>query len=47
MFDVGNHLINEHGRQRIGFIRGPKNHPEEKERYQAYEDALISNSIPV
>jgi putative nucleotidyltransferase with HDIG domain len=47
MFDVVNHLINEHGRQRIGFIRGPQNHPEEEERYRAYEDALISNGIQV
>ncbi|MBN1696460.1 MAG: substrate-binding domain-containing protein [Spirochaetales bacterium] len=47
MFEIVNHLVNTHGKQRIAFIRGPKNHPEEEERFRAYEDALVSNGIQV
>jgi DNA-binding LacI/PurR family transcriptional regulator len=40
MHNVVSHVLNIHGRSRVAFIRGPKNHQEAEERYQAYKDAL-------
>jgi DNA-binding LacI/PurR family transcriptional regulator len=39
------HLIEVHGRRRIGFLRGPESHPEANERYRAYVDALSEHGI--
>ncbi len=39
------HLIQEHGRQRIAFIRGPEGQIEAEQRYQAYLDTLKAHSL--
>ena len=40
-----NHLIKVHGKQNIGFIRGPSQSEEAEVRYAAYRDALLANGI--
>ena len=40
-----NHLIEEHRRRRIVFIRGPSGHIGMQKRYQAYLDALSEHAI--
>jgi len=47
MFDVVNHLVTVHGRRHIAFIRGPENHQEANDRYQAYLDVLNEHGIPL
>ncbi len=47
MREVINHLITVHDRRRIAFIRGPANHQEAAERYQAYLDVLKEHDIPI
>jgi DNA-binding LacI/PurR family transcriptional regulator len=45
MRDVVEHLLSEHGRRRIAFVRGPEQHQEAEQRYQAYLDALAEHDI--
>jgi len=40
-----NHLIEVHGKQNIGFIRGPAQSDEAEVRYAAYRDALFEHGI--
>ena len=44
---VVDHLIEEHGRRRIAFIRGPRTHDGFEERYRAYRDSLEAHSFPL
>jgi signal transduction histidine kinase/DNA-binding LacI/PurR family transcriptional regulator/DNA-binding response OmpR family regulator len=46
MREVVSHLINVHHRRKIAFIRGPANHQEANDRYQAYLDVLKEYGIP-
>ena len=46
MREVVTHLITEHNRRRIAFIRGQANHQEAYDRYQAYLDVLKEFDIP-
>jgi DNA-binding LacI/PurR family transcriptional regulator/signal transduction histidine kinase len=46
MYDLVNHMITEHGREKIAFIRGPEQNPEAESRFKAYHDALKKNGIP-
>jgi len=41
------HLIQEHGFQRLAFIRGPEEHYYAQERYRAYLDTLQANNLPL
>lgn len=41
------HLIKEHGRQHIAFVKGPKGHPEAEARFEAYQSALAKSSFTV
>jgi len=41
------HLIQEHGFQRLAFIRGPEEHYYAQERYRAYLDTLQANHLPL
>lgn len=47
MREVVSHLISAHNRRRIAFIRGPANHQEAIDRYQAYLDVLKEYDIPL
>lgn len=40
------HMIKQHGKRKIAFLRGPENHESAQDRYQAYVDALKDNAIP-
>src|SRR5512136_170366 len=40
------HLVKEHGYQRLAFIRGPEEHYYAQERYRAYLDTLQKYHIP-
>ncbi|MBN1525360.1 MAG: substrate-binding domain-containing protein [Spirochaetales bacterium] len=46
MYEMIDHLINVHGRKKIVFIQGPRNHFDSSERFRAYKDALDKNRIP-
>ncbi len=39
------HLLDEGGRRRIAFIRGPEGNREAEERFSAYRDVLLSHGI--
>lgn len=41
------HLIRDHQRRRIAFLRGPKTHVEAERRFQAYLDTLTAHQIPI
>jgi signal transduction histidine kinase/DNA-binding LacI/PurR family transcriptional regulator/AraC-like DNA-binding protein len=41
------HLIKDHGYQRLAFIRGPEEHYYAQERYRAYLDTLQTHDLPV
>lgn len=41
------HLLEEGGRRRIAFIRGPEGNREAEERYSAYRDVLLSHGLGV
>jgi len=43
--DAVQHLVQVHGKQNIGFIRGPAQSDEAEVRYAAYRDALSSHGI--
>jgi len=45
MRSVIKHLIEEHGYQRIAFIRGPQGQTEAEQRFQAYKDELKAHDI--
>jgi PAS domain S-box-containing protein len=47
MYAAVTHLIEQHGYQRIAFIRGPHGHEEADARYKAYQDALTSHGLPL
>lgn len=40
------HLIEEHGRRRIVFLRGPEGHEDSQWRERGYQEALASHDIP-
>lgn len=40
------HLVNEHGRKRIGFVTGPSTNLEAVQRLEKYRDALERHGIP-
>jgi len=40
-----NHLIKEHGKKRIAFIRGPTSNADAEERFDVYCDVLLENNI--
>ncbi len=41
-----NHIIKEHGKRKIAFIRGPEQNSEAQLRYSVYLEALLENDIP-
>jgi signal transduction histidine kinase/DNA-binding LacI/PurR family transcriptional regulator len=41
------HLIKDHGYQRLAFIRGPEEHYYAQERYRAYLDTLQAHNLPL
>lgn len=43
---VIDHLIEDHGRRRIAFIRGPVTHEGCEERYRGYRDSLAAHGLP-
>lgn len=45
--DAVDHLIDSHGYRRIAFIRGPENHREAQDRFQAYLNSLEGHGIAV
>jgi DNA-binding LacI/PurR family transcriptional regulator len=45
MSEAISHLIEEHGRRRIAFVRGPEANQEAEERYSAYRRALADHHI--
>ena len=45
MKSLANHFIREHGCRRIGFIKGPEDHQEAKQRYDGFCEALLENHI--
>jgi sigma-B regulation protein RsbU (phosphoserine phosphatase) len=45
MYTAVSHLIEVHGYKRIAYICGPKDHPDAKERFQAYERAMTDHGL--
>lgn len=45
MFNAIDHLIREHGKKHIAFVKGPDGHQEAEARLQGYKDALKANGI--
>lgn len=45
IYEAMRHLIEHHGYQRIGFIKGPEGNYEAELRYRAYTDALSTHGI--
>lgn len=45
MIEAVNHLIKNHDYKNIAFIKGPENHPEADQRYNAYVETLEKNKI--
>lgn len=41
------HLISDHGYQKIAYVSGPKEHPEARERERAYRDTMEKHGLPV
>jgi two-component sensor histidine kinase/DNA-binding LacI/PurR family transcriptional regulator len=41
------HLIDEHGRRRIAFLRGPVTHEGHEARFRAYRDSLADHGLPL
>ena len=39
------HLVEEHGRRRIAFLRGPAHHAGARERYRGFRDALARHGL--
>ncbi|WP_460531771.1 substrate-binding domain-containing protein [Flindersiella endophytica] len=46
MCEAISHLIEQHGRRRLAFIKGPTANPVTSERYRAYVDTLARHGIP-
>ncbi len=46
MRDAVRHLLADHGRKRVAFIKGPDTNPEASQRFQAYRDVLKEFNIP-
>ena len=46
MVKLVTHLIEEHGRRKIAFIRGPEVSQDAQERYQAYREAVAEFGLP-
>lgn len=42
---VIDHLIKDHHRRRIAFVKGPEGHPEAEERFDVYRETLKENGI--
>lgn len=40
-----NHLINDHARDRITFIKGPEGHSETEERLAVYREFLLKTDL--
>ena len=47
MRELVTHLVEDHGYQRIAFIRGPRDSKEAEDRYQAYVEVLAKHSLPL
>jgi len=45
MKEAVEHLITEHGKRRIGFVRGPETHVYARERYEGWRDALRAHNL--
>ncbi len=45
MYDLANHLIDEHGAKRIAYVSGIKDNAENLERRKALEDALAAHGL--
>lgn len=45
LYDLISHLIKDHNKKNIAFVKGPEGHPEAEERFEAYKKALIDNNI--
>jgi len=45
IYSAVEHLIKEHGKRKIAFIRGPEGHPEAEARFEGYKNALAANGI--
>lgn len=41
------HLIGEHGLSRLAFVRGPENHPQARQRMQAFEEVMRAHDLRV
>ncbi len=46
MYDLVSHLIEAHGLTRIAYITGPEQSRSIRDRFQAYQDALLAHTIP-
>src|SRR5687767_5997936 len=46
MYDMIAHLIRDHGRSRIAFIRGPEHSHDAQERFETYKKVLKDYSLP-
>jgi diguanylate cyclase (GGDEF)-like protein len=46
IYDAVNHLIKEHGKRKIAFVKGPDGHQEAEDRLIGYKKALADNGIP-
>ena len=45
IYDVVEHLIKQHSKNKIVFVKGPDGHPEAEERFRGYKKALKDNGI--
>ena len=46
IFGITEHLIKEHGKKRIAFVKGPDGHFEAEFRFEGYKKALAENNLP-
>lgn len=44
--DAMEHLVHEHNRRRVAFIRGPRDHWEADQRFNAYKESLTEFNLP-
>jgi sigma-B regulation protein RsbU (phosphoserine phosphatase) len=45
--DLLSHLIHEHGYRKIAFMKGPQDNSDAQDRYQAYQETLAAENIPL
>jgi len=45
MYDAVEHLIQNHGKKHIAFVKGPDGHPEAEDRFTGYKRALETHGI--